>query len=148
MNFDEMVELINNLNKSTNEECMICHLPVESNKIKLKCTHTYHTDCIKILKINQSIVCPYCQVTSRIPNENIPISNTVVDNKTCNNMIYLGKNKGIVCKKINCSCNMKKCICHKKIVADPCNVILKTGKNKGTVCNRHKCKIHNKILNV
>ena len=46
MNFDEMVELINNMKKSTNDECLICHIPIENDIVKL---YEYHIINITII---------------------------------------------------------------------------------------------------
>jgi hypothetical protein len=157
MNFDEMVELINSMKKSSNEEedCMICHLPIEKNIMKLKCGHKYHEDCIEFIKNKkQSIVCPYCQVVTDISKVNkiktdISVETTentqvvtdiITENSQCNIIIKSGKNVGKKCNKINC-------IRHKTTIQNLCPTILKTGKNKGTQCNRLNCKIHF-ILNV
>jgi len=141
MNFDEMVELINNMKKTTNDdECMICHLPIENNITKLKCMHKYHSECIEYLKKNQSIICPYCQVLTNISN-NIKKENHI-NLLHCNKLIKSGPNKGNQCYKTNC-------MRHNKVIKTICSTILKTGTKKGLVCGRSNCKIHSKlILNV
>jgi hypothetical protein len=169
MNFDDLVNTVNNLKNIKGEVCLICHLPIDmsiDNMCKLYCNHTYHDTCIKqLVKVN-IITCPYCQEQT-----------TTINN--CGNIIKTGKNKGntyycgrsdcnkhtkqvdvvcntkqvdVVCntKQVDVVCNTKQVdvVCNTKQVDVVCTIILKTGINKGKTCGRNKCKIHNKNINV
>ena len=168
MNFEELVNIVNNLKNEKSENCMICHFPTDL--IKLKCTHYYHYNCIKINKcendITKIITCPYCHVTSFFIDsikENIsPVANiSLVENISLQDNISLVENISPVANislidNIHCTriiksgknkgnmCNKIDCKKHKnKIKINLCKNILKTGKMKGTQCNRSNCKIHN-----
>jgi hypothetical protein len=172
MNFDDLVNIVNNLKNEKSENCMICHFP--SDLIKLKCTHFYHYNCIKINKcendITKIITCPYCHITSFLidsTKENISLAENILskenislaENILSKENISLAENilpieKKLLCPRIIKSginkgnvCNKIECKKHKnKIKINLCKIILKTGKMKGTLCNRSNCKIHNIIV--
>ena len=65
LNFDDLVNMLENLKKKKGEECLICQIPITDNtSIKLICNHYYHEKCLNIT--NKFITCPYCnQVTMK-----------------------------------------------------------------------------------
>ena len=73
MNFDEIVEMINNLKNIKGDDCLICHLPIDINlkdsMNKLQCNHTYHDKCIEHLRKGNIVICPYCQKITRLNNK-------------------------------------------------------------------------------
>ena len=143
MNFDELVDIINNMKKINGEACLICNFPIDinitDNIMKLKCNHTYHNNCISAVKKNNTIICPYCQKITNL-NKYIPLP---IINK-CIFIIKSGIKKGLVCNKTNCSRHNKKLPVDEN--KQKCIFIIKTGSKKGLVCNRNNCMIHNKII--
>ena len=64
MDFDSLLNYCVELNNSTNEKCLVCHIPIENNDehLKLLCNHIFHKKCIGY-KIG-SIKCLYCEKKS------------------------------------------------------------------------------------
>jgi hypothetical protein len=163
-NYELMYEMISNMNKSSKEKCLVCHLPIEELEVELQCKHQYHFDCIDTKKKNGSITCHYCGLTNKLNLEqkNIkPNVKPVVKKPT-----YLSKSKGntppIICKfkivtgaRTGQICERENCYYHKKtliekplpitenIVGDKCESIIKTGIKKGEQCGRINCYYHN-----
>jgi hypothetical protein len=150
INFDDYVNLLNDLKKKEGEECLICHLPIsiEEEDIKLKCNHHYHKRCLNInFTKNFPIKCSYCEKITFVKELNR------IQQK-CQHILLRGKNKGNKCNKVNCKIHKIKKEVEKVEVKkvekvekvedkiNLCSVILKTGKNKGNICNRVNCKIH------
>lgn len=173
MNFDELANLINDMKKIEGENCLICTFPIDKNIkdniINLKCKHTYHNTCISSIKKNNIIICPYCQKSTRLYNNN----NSINQDKT-NEQLFEFSNKYNTISNI-CKPVLKKNIVSTKIkkalpttalptvalptVALPtaalptaalptavitinqnkCTYIIKTGKKKGLVCNTLLC---------
>ena len=61
MNFDELYQKILEEKKKCNNPCLICHMSLKDNFIKLSCTHSYHPDCLFKKYSQYSIECPYCR---------------------------------------------------------------------------------------
>ncbi len=156
MDFNSLLKEIKHINKKKGERCFICHFPIKENDkyYKLKCSHYYHTDCIKIK--NGHIKCPYC--LSHNFGKKCKICREYYFTEKCTNnhdefkckvILSKGKNKGKECSKINC--NRHKNIILKKIKKliekedNLCKSVLKSGKRKGEICNRENCRYHNKI---
>ena len=146
MNFQELLDYCTKLNNSTNEKCLVCHIPIENNEIHLKfvCSHYYHIDCIGYK--SGKMQCMYCEKVSlpkiiNIGNKNI--NNTIINDTIINDTII---NDANVCKTIMKSgsrkgmeCGRKNCKYHKNdIVVEEINCIhiIKTGIKKGQMCNR------------
>ena len=138
MNFDELVDIINNMKKIKGEICLICNFPIDiniiDNNIELKCKHTYHNSCISIIKNNNIIICPYCQKKTDYSKSK---SLEKYNKNKCSEIIKSGIKKGKNCNKINCNH-------HKKNITQ-CSEIIKTGVKKGEKCNKINCNRHNKI---
>jgi len=129
MDFDTLLEYCNKLNESTNEKCLICHIPINNNDshIILECKHYYHTDCIGYR--GKQIKCMYCEKTS------IPSLFNYTQN-ICKYILLSGINKGNECARVHCSY-------HNKVIEELCTSIIKS---KNTVCNRKlPCKYHKHI---
>ena len=158
MDFNSLLKEIKNINKKTNENterCFICHFPINKDEkhYKLKCSHCYHANCIKI-KCGH-IKCPYC-LTHNFGKKCKICRQYYFGNKCKNNhdefrckkILTRGKNKGKECSKINCK--IHKDIILKKIKSliekedNICKSLLKSGKRKGEICNRKNCHYHNK----
>ena len=148
MNFQELLDYCTNLNNSTNEKCLVCHIPIENNEVHLKfvCSHYYHIDCIgyKYGKVQ----CMYCEKISlpQIVNigKNDSIINENIITNSCKNIMKTGSRKGIECGRINCKY-------HKNETKETyCDHIIKTGLKKGQMCNRKMpCHFHaEKVLEV
>ena len=149
MDFDSLYEMIEILNQSTNEKCLICHLPIDNDEIILSCRHYYHSKCLN--KKTNKIKCHYCEkiVTEKKKGENKTIKNI---NSKCDIILLTGVRKGEKCNRNNCSYHKL----NKEIInvidtvytnttvqsSNLCNVILKTGLKKGNICGRNNCKIH------
>ena len=162
MNFDEMVEMINNLKNIKGDDCMICHLPIdmeiENNMNKLECNHTYHTTCSEHLKKGNIITCPYCQKITRLHNKNMlknidntcipPMINCIKIKKLkkikikCTTIFKSGNKKGLECNKINCKRHKT------KIVDPPIDTVLNSngGDNNNTLLNSNGSDNNNTIV--
>ena len=172
----QSLDFFNELNKNMDEDedednniCLITHVKLEKNHVKLLCGHTFNYEPLYNECRNQKytshntnygfnrlhtwqIRCPYCRnVQSKllpcIENKNTPPLKGV--NKpekycmylnTCSHVYKSGKNKGKQCGK---NCNGEKCKTHMKIKSTTdkkkCCAILKSGKNKGNQCNNNAC---------
>ena len=129
-----LLEEINNEQKSE-RRCNISNLDVnEYNGIKLKCGHWFRYEYFK--KIKNKKICPYCNNEAKLKYY------------SCNHIIQSGKRKGDVCNK-RTLLESKKCKTHSKqknVVGNKCVHILISGKRKGKSCNKKcvdkYCKIH------
>jgi len=165
MNFDELFNYCQELNKSNAEKCLVCHIPVENTDkyIKLNCTHIFHSNCINYKY--GSIKCLYCEKTSLPEKINWNTNISVKLNEICCKIVLKsGPRKGQFCNRINC-------LYHKlnlsvvqvidpntsKTMTKKCNYIIKTGIKAGQICQRDlPCKYHlhskknliNKILSI
>lgn len=152
MSYSEILKLVNKLKLEKGEKCLICHLPIskKQNKIKLNCSHLYHTKCIlNYSKIKKTIKCQYCSQITK--NKICKICGKYyIGEKCCNNkfdskctaIFKYGKNKGKICGKVNCKR-------HKQINNNICKNIIKSGPKKGQICNRINCKYHKiKIITI
>ena len=98
--FDNLYKLVSDMNKSTKEKCLICHLPIETKEIELKCTHQYHHKCLSRTK-----TCPYCganRIEKTISTSNKPIDTSKIL-VICQSIIKSGARKGIVCGRNRCN---------------------------------------------
>lgn len=127
--FDSLYKIIEKMDQSSKEKCLICHLPIENDELILSCNHYYHSKCLN--KTTNKIKCPYCQrITSIKPNKIIQY--------TCKVLLTSGNRKGEYCCRTNC--------CYHKLNKENeylCQSILKSGLRKGQVCGRNSCKLHN-----
>ena len=127
--FDSLYKIIEKMDQSSKEKCLICHLPIENDELILSCNHYYHSKCLN--KTTNKIKCPYCQrITSIKPNKIIQ--------DTCKVLLTSGNRKGEYCGRTNC--------CYHKLNKENeylCQSILKSGLKKGQVCGRNNCKLHN-----
>ena len=127
--FDSLYKIIEKMDQSSKEKCLICHLPIENDELILSCNHYYHSKCLN--KTTNKIKCPYCQrIASIKPNKIIQ--------DTCKVLLTSGNRKGEYCGRTNC--------CYHKLNKENeylCQSILKSGLRKGQVCGRNSCKLHN-----
>ena len=158
MNFDSLYEMIEILNESTNEKCLICHLPIENDELILSCNHYYHSKCLN--KKTIKIKCYYCAkiVTEKKKEKNKNIKNITNITNECKVLLLTGIRKGEYCGRNNCyyhklNKEIINVIDSKNVIESVniitsispnnlCNVILKTGLRKGNICNRNNCKFH------
>lgn len=145
IDFESLYSLVENINKSTKEKCLICHFPIEENEMVLTCNHYYHSTCL-IIK-TQNIKCPYCEKTVKIKTQGS--KNNITEG--CKILLLSGSRKGQYCGRNNCTYHKltkdkikiitkDKIINKEKIVE--CPSILKSGSKKGQPCGRTNCKIH------
>ena len=129
LDFDSLYKMIETMNQSLNEKCLICHLPIENDELILSCNHYYHSKCLN--KTTNKVKCPYCQrLVSIKPNKIIQ--------EDCKVLLTSGNRKGEYCGRTNC--------CYHKLNKENeylCQSILKSGLRNGQVCGRNNCKIHN-----
>ena len=129
MDFDSLYKIIEKMNQSSKEKCLICHLPIENDELILSCNHYYHSKCLN--KTTNKVKCPYCQrLVSIKPNKIIQ--------EDCKVLLTSGNRKGEYCGRTNC--------CYHKLNKENeylCQSILKSGLRNGQVCGRNNCKIHN-----
>ena len=129
LDFDSLYKIIEKMDKSSKEKCLICHLPIENDELILSCNHYYHSKCLN--KTTNKIKCPYCQrIASIKPNKIIQ--------EDCKVLLTTGNRKGEYCGRTNC--------CYHKLNKENeylCQSILKSGLRKGQVCGRNNCKLHN-----
>jgi hypothetical protein len=142
IDFDSLYEMIENMDKSAKEKCLICHLPIEEDELILSCNHYYHSLCLN--KKKDKIKCPYCE--KMVTTKDKPLTKPIKKIPTgCKVKLLSGKNKGEYCGRINCSYH--KIINNKVTVVDTtnniCQSILKSGLKKGQACGRTNCKLHN-----
>ena len=105
MEFENLLSMVNKLNKTKGEKCLVCHFPdKKSNLVKLRCSHYFHYNCI----LNEK-KCPYCN--KKISLKNIKIDTeynilskleTLNQEDKCQVILKTGKNKGIMCNRVNC----------------------------------------------
>ncbi len=172
MDFDTLLNYCLELNNSTSEKCLVCHIPIENSDphLKLKCKHLFHSNCISYK--SGKTKCLYCEVSSvpEIINQTnktlkpSQIVNPIKSSEThCKVLLKSGSNAGQFCNRVKCpyhKIQTQKVIVvnsptkksqtikqNKKIIkTDKCIVILKTGQKSGQVCGRNlPCKYHNKI---
>lgn len=167
MDFDTLLNYCIKLNESTNEKCLVCHIPLEKNDshLKLKCNHLFHKNCIGYIK--GTIKCLYCDKSSipeiingdnsfihEISNGDKPIS-LIIPEILCKVIIKSGLHKGQYCNRS--ICKYHKLTKQDVIVINPstnqinlstnqinkCLFILKSGKNCGNICGRDlPCNYH------
>jgi hypothetical protein len=129
LDFDSLYKIIEKMDKSSKEKCLICHLPIENDELILSCNHYYHSKCLN--KTTNKIKCPYCQrIASIKPNKIIQ--------EDCKVLLTTGNRKGEYCGRTNC--------CYHKLNKENeylCQSILKSGLRKGQICGRNNCKLHN-----
>ena len=129
LDFNSLYKIIEKMDKSSKEKCLICHLPIENDELILSCNHYYHSKCLN--KTTNKIKCPYCQrIASIKPNKIIQ--------EDCKVLLTTGNRKGEYCGRTNC--------CYHKLNKENeylCQSILKSGLRKGQVCGRNNCKLHN-----
>jgi hypothetical protein len=129
LDFDSLYKIIEKMDKSSKEKCLICHLPIENDELILSCNHYYHSKCLN--KTTNKIKCPYCQRIASIK------SNKIIQ-EDCKVLLTTGNRKGEYCGRTNC--------CYHKLNKENeylCQSILKSGLRKGQVCGRNNCKLHN-----
>ena len=124
--FDSLYKIIEKLDQSSKEKCLICHLPIENDELILSCNHYYHSICLN--KTTNKIKCPYCQRLASIK------LNKIIQGD-CKVLLTTGNRKGEYCGRTNC--------CYHKENKYLCQSILKSGLKKGQVCGRNNCKLHN-----
>ena len=129
LDFDSLYKIIEKMDQSSKEKCLICHLPIENDELILSCNHYYHSNCLN--KTTNKIKCPYCQrIASIKPNKIIQ--------EDCKVLLTTGNRKGEYCGRTNC--------CYHKLNKENeylCQSILKSGLRKGQICGRNNCKLHN-----
>jgi len=129
LDFDSLYKIIEKMDQSSKEKCLICHLPIENDELILSCNHYYHSNCLN--KTTNKIKCPYCQrIASIKPNKIIQ--------QDCKMLLTTGNRKGEYCGRTNC-CYHKENKENKYL----CQSILKSGLRKGQICGRNSCKLHN-----
>lgn len=138
MDFDSLYKIIEQMDQSSKEKCLICHLPIENDELILSCNHYYHSNCLN--KTTNKIKCPYCQrLVSIKPNKIIQEDYKVLLTTCyCKVLLTTGNRKGEYCGRTNC--------CYHKLNKENeylCQSILKSGLRKGQVCGRNNCKLHN-----
>jgi hypothetical protein len=132
LDFDSLYKIIEKMDQSSKEKCLICHLPIENDELILSCNHYYHSNCLN--KTTNKIKCPYCQrIASIKPNKIIQ--------QDCKMLLTTGNRKGEYCGRTNC-CYHKE---NKENKENEylCQSILKSGLRKGQICGRNSCKLHN-----
>ena len=136
MNYEELYKLVLQEKKECKNPCLICHMDMQENYIKLDCNHQFHVSCIfhkKKTNIKQ-VECPYCRIYS-------------LTSKFIN--ICGGKTNNIKCKLKTFNTNGL-CNDHINYIPTTCKAIFKSGKNKGNICgkiiddNLEYCKRHQK----
>ena len=134
--FDSLYKIIEKMDQSTKEKCLICHLPIENDELILSCNHYYHSKCLN--KKTNKLKCPYCQkMVSIKPTKIIP--------EYCKILLTTGIRKGEYCGRTNCCYHKlnKETIIVIKQNEYLCQSILKSGLRKGEICGRNNCKLHN-----
>ena len=144
IDFDSLYQMIENMDKSTKEKCLICHLPIEQDELILSCNHYYHSQCLN--KKKYKITCPYCEksVTTKEKVQELPKPTKAISSG-CKVLLTSGARKGEYCGRNNCGYHKIIVNNIKTINTDNniCQSILKSGNRKGQVCGRHNCKLHN-----
>ena len=161
MDFDSLLNYCVELNNSTNEKCLVCHIPIENNDehLKLLCNHIFHKNCIGYK--TGSIKCLYCEKKS-IPEI---INGNNINKQTqlsCKVVLKTGTKKGQYCNRPECNYHklqttsvvvinpvnkQKVKPLNKNIKLNKCTIILKTGNKSGQTCDRElPCKYHKEKL--
>jgi hypothetical protein len=165
MDFDSLLNYCVKLNNSTNEKCLVCHIPIENKDehLKLLCNHIFHKNCIGYK--TGSIKCLYCEKKSIPEIINGPSVNKQ-NQLSCKVVLKTGPNKGQYCSRPECNYHklqttsvvvinpvnnqkskLTKNTSKKNIKLNQCNVILKTGIKSGQTCGRElPCKYHKEKL--
>lgn len=130
MNFESLYEMIELLNESTNEKCLICHLPIEDDELILSCNHYYHSKCLN--KKTIKIKCHYCAKIVTEKKKDKKEGKKKYKKRSINESIKKDK-KGTINEIIKED---------KKSIGTNCEVILLTGLRKGESCGRHNCPYH------
>lgn len=138
MDFEELYKYCVDMNKSTLEKCLVCHMPIDKteNHLILACKHYYHSECINYY--SGLVTCLYCE----------KVSEPQIDSKNiyCKVIIKSGSNKGKYCDRLNCNYHKQDnlhIIKQKTFDNEFCNVIIMNGRRKGQVCNRkNPCLYH------
>ena len=128
MDFEKLYALVESMDNSTKEKCLICHFPIDTDELVLTCNHYYHSACLHMKSHN--IKCPYC-------DKSVSAKQQIINK--CIFIMRTGKNKGLPCNRINCKYHKINVI--QEVIG--CASILKSGARKGLSCNRTNCKIHN-----
>ena len=131
-NFDEIYNQILAEKETCKNPCGICYRNLDNKKIKLKCSHEFHYECLS--KKYTKIECPYCRNIQSL-NSLKKICKAITNSgKLCGKTSYYSS--GLCCKHLNYQ--------EKK-----CSAIFKSGKNKGNKCgksvydsNSDYCKRH------
>tara|TARA_B100001248_G_C27369314_1_gene450816 strand:- start:1029 stop:1706 length:678 start_codon:yes stop_codon:yes gene_type:complete len=131
-NFDEIYKQILAEKETCNDPCGVCYKNLNNKKVKLKCSHEFHLDCLT--KKYNRIECPYCRY-----NQSLSGLKKICKAITSN---------GTICgKKSYYSCGF--CSKHLDYQERKCTAIFKSGKNKGNQCgksiydaNSDYCKRH------
>lgn len=142
--FESLYSLVETMNKSTKEKCLICHFPIDNDELVLTCNHYYHSKCLN--KKTNNIKCPYCEKSVKIKKSDIkPIKNTIPNG--CKVLLTTGARKGEYCGRNKCPYH--KLNKEKVVVINPiqtCQHVLKSGPRKGQLCNKNNCKTHNLVI--
>ena len=168
MDFDNLLNYCIELNNSTSEKCLVCHIPIENKDehLKLLCNHIFHKNCIGYK--NGSIKCLYCEkksIPEIINGQQTNGKQTNVQTQICCKVILkTGPNKGQYCNRPECNYHklqtksvvvinpvnnqkIKPKTSTKNIKLNKCKVILKSGKKSGQLCCRDlPCKYHKEKL--
>ncbi len=141
--FDSLYKIIEKMDQSSKEKCLICHLPVENDELILSCNHYYHSKCLN--KKTNKIKCPYCEkmVTEKDNNKSIKPKKGIPDG--CKVLLTSGIRKGEYCGRTNCCYHKlnKETVKIIEPIGNLCQSVLKSGLRKGQVCGRNNCKLHN-----
>ena len=104
--FDKLYELVSINYKNKKEKCLVCHCSIDSEEIKLSCTHQYHYNCFDIKKDKKCFYCGKINKDNKKINKDINILNI----GNCKSIIKTGPNKGESCNRINCKYHNKNII--------------------------------------
>ena len=143
LDFDSLYKMIETMNQSLNEKCLICHLPIENDELILSCNHYYHSKCLN--KKTNKVKCLYCEkiVTTKCNNKLIKQIKNI--HEDCKVLLTTGIRKGECCGRNNCCYHKinKETITIIQPIENLCQSILKYGLRKGEICGKNKCKLHN-----
>jgi hypothetical protein len=96
--FDQVYQMISDMNKLSKEKCLICHFVIENKEIELDCKHCYHYNCFKNNK-----KCLYCGKNikySHIFTKGTKCKKNVIT--ACKTILKSGINKDKECGRENC----------------------------------------------
>ena len=142
--FDSLYKMIETMDQSSKEKCLICHLPVENDELILSCNHYYHNKCLN--KKTNKIKCPYCEkMVTEKGNNNKPVKPKKSIPDGCKVILTTGLRKGEYCGRNNCCYHKlnKESVKIIQPINELCQSVLKSGLRKGQVCGRNNCKLHN-----